>query len=112
MAARYYTRYALLPHLQDILQTAAGNISFISLYDGVARLLAFSDRNKSAFKREVRFQVLTAESKTLSVFIRMMEAAGTYETSVNFYQTTRRNDPKDSHLHTFKRVTFHCLNPF
>jgi hypothetical protein len=29
----------------------------------------------------------------------MMEAAGTSETSVNFYQTTRRNNLEDSHLH-------------
>jgi hypothetical protein len=29
----------------------------------------------------------------------MMEAASTFETSVNFYQTTRRNNPEDSHLH-------------
>jgi hypothetical protein len=29
-----------------------------------------------------------------------MEAASTSETSVNFYQTTRRNNPEDSHLHT------------
>jgi hypothetical protein len=29
----------------------------------------------------------------------MMEAASTSETSVNFYQTTRRNNPEDSHLH-------------
>jgi hypothetical protein len=28
----------------------------------------------------------------------MMEAAITYETSVNFYQTTRRNNPEDTHL--------------
>jgi hypothetical protein len=28
----------------------------------------------------------------------MMEAARTSETSVNFYQTTRRNNPEDSHL--------------
>jgi hypothetical protein len=28
----------------------------------------------------------------------MMEAASTYETSVNFYQTTRCNNPEDSHL--------------
>jgi hypothetical protein len=31
----------------------------------------------------------------------MMEAANTSETSVNFYQTTQRNNPEDSHLHTF-----------
>jgi hypothetical protein len=29
-----------------------------------------------------------------------MEAVSTSETSVNFYQTTRRNIPEDSHLHT------------
>jgi hypothetical protein len=28
----------------------------------------------------------------------MMETVHTYETSVNFYQTTRRNIPQDSHL--------------
>jgi hypothetical protein len=28
----------------------------------------------------------------------MMEAESTSEMSVNFYQTTRRNNPKDSHL--------------
>jgi hypothetical protein len=28
----------------------------------------------------------------------MMEAANTSETSVNFYQATRRNNPEDSHL--------------
>jgi hypothetical protein len=28
----------------------------------------------------------------------MMEAANTSETSVNFYQTTRRNNPEDRHL--------------
>jgi hypothetical protein len=30
----------------------------------------------------------------------MMEAASTSETSVNFYQTTRRYNPEDGHLHT------------
>jgi hypothetical protein len=30
----------------------------------------------------------------------MMGAANTSETSVSFYQTTRRNNPEDSHLHT------------
>jgi hypothetical protein len=31
------------------------------------------------------------------------EAASTSETSVNFYQTTRRYIPEDSHLHTRRR---------
>jgi hypothetical protein len=30
----------------------------------------------------------------------MMETVNTSETSVSVYQTTRRNIPKDSHLHT------------
>jgi hypothetical protein len=29
----------------------------------------------------------------------MMEAASTSETLINFYQTTQRNNPQDSHLH-------------
>jgi hypothetical protein len=33
----------------------------------------------------------------------MMEAASTSVTSVNFYQTARRNNPEDSHLHTRPR---------
>jgi hypothetical protein len=37
----------------------------------------------------------------MDVFIAlMMERAKTSETSVNFYHTTRRNNPKDNHLHT------------
>jgi hypothetical protein len=38
----------------------------------------------------------------------MMEAASTYEASVNVYQTTRRNNPEDSHLSTFKYTIPHC----
>jgi hypothetical protein len=33
----------------------------------------------------------------------MMEAAHTSETSVNFYQTTRRYNPEDSHLNSRRR---------
>jgi hypothetical protein len=33
----------------------------------------------------------------------MMETPSTSETPVNFYQTTRRNIPEDSHLHTRRR---------
>jgi hypothetical protein len=32
----------------------------------------------------------------------MMEAAITSETSINFYQTTRRNNTEDSHLRTHR----------
>jgi hypothetical protein len=33
----------------------------------------------------------------------MMEAASTSETLINFYQTTRRYNPEDSHLRTRRR---------
>jgi hypothetical protein len=33
----------------------------------------------------------------------MMEAASISETTVNFFQTTRRNNPEDSHLHIRRR---------
>jgi hypothetical protein len=33
----------------------------------------------------------------------MIEAAGTSETLVNFYQTTQRHNPEDSHLRTHRR---------
>jgi hypothetical protein len=33
----------------------------------------------------------------------MMEAASTSETLVNFFQTTRRYNPEDSHLRTHRR---------
>jgi hypothetical protein len=33
----------------------------------------------------------------------MMEAASTSETSVNFYQTTRRNNPEERRIHTRRR---------
>jgi hypothetical protein len=37
------------------------------------------------------------EKKAIALVI---EAASTSETSVNFYQETRRNKPEDGHLHT------------
>jgi hypothetical protein len=33
----------------------------------------------------------------------VVDAVRFSETSVNFYQTTRRNNPKDNHLHTRRR---------
>jgi hypothetical protein len=35
-----------------------------------------------------------------SLIVLMIKAGGTFKTSVNFYQITRRNVPKDSHLYT------------
>jgi hypothetical protein len=34
----------------------------------------------------------------VSIIALVMEAASTYETSVIFYQNTRRNNPEDNHL--------------
>jgi hypothetical protein len=39
-----------------------------------------------------------------------MEAASTSEASVNFYQTTRRNNPEDNHLHTRRRENLKSHN--
>jgi hypothetical protein len=42
-------------------------------------------------------------SPSLGLVALKMEAASTSETSVNFYQTTRRNIPEDIHLRTSRR---------
>jgi hypothetical protein len=38
----------------------------------------------------------------IRAIISLMEAASAYETSMNFYQTIRRNNPEDSHLQHYK----------
>jgi hypothetical protein len=40
----------------------------------------------------------------------MMEAARTSETLVNFYQTSRRYNPEDSHLCTHRRENLKSYN--
>jgi hypothetical protein len=50
-------------------------------------------------------------SEVLAAFIiraMMMEAAKTSETSVNFYQTTQRQNPEDTILHTRRRENLKC----
>jgi hypothetical protein len=44
----------------------------------------------------------------------MMEAARTSETSVNLYQTTRRNITEESHVHTRRRENLksHAMKVF
>jgi hypothetical protein len=47
---------------------------------------------------------VVASCSLVEVFITlMMEAVITSETLVNFYQTTRRNNPEGSHLHSRRR---------
>jgi hypothetical protein len=48
-------------------------------------------------------EVLAASIVRAIIIALMMEAARTSETLVNFYQTTRRNNPDDSYLHTRRR---------
>jgi hypothetical protein len=45
-----------------------------------------------------------------AVIALMMEAARTSETLVNFYQTTRRYNPEDSHLRTHHRENLKSYN--
>jgi hypothetical protein len=48
--------------------------------------------------------IKTGYEKKMAVFwALMMEPARTSETLVNFYQTTRRYNPEDSHLRTHRR---------
>jgi hypothetical protein len=67
---------------------------------------------------KVRVQILTAASIKMAVFWEvapcslvevylMMEAASTSETSVNFYQATRRNIAEDSHVQFVAKL---CLS--
>jgi hypothetical protein len=47
----------------------------------------------------MRSEVLKAVKMSMSSLVAlMMEVASTSEKSVNFYQTTRRNNPEDGHL--------------
>jgi hypothetical protein len=46
--------------------------------------------------------ILVAASIIKTIIALMMEAARTSETLVNFYQTTRRYNPEDSHLRTHR----------
>jgi hypothetical protein len=39
----------------------------------------------------------------IKAIVLMMEAVGTSETSVSFYETTQPNIPEDSYLHTHRR---------
>jgi hypothetical protein len=62
------------------------------------------------FLNLVGFEVLTAVSTKLAIAL-MMEAARTSETMVNFYQTTRRYNPEDSHLFKFSLINyFSCFS--
>jgi hypothetical protein len=46
------------------------------------------------------YQIKAVQVQKLKLLALMMEAVRTSETSVNFYETTRRNIPEDGHLQT------------
>jgi hypothetical protein len=46
------------------------------------------------------FAASTLMMKAASIRALVMEAVSTSETSVNFYQSARRNNPEDGHLNT------------
>jgi hypothetical protein len=48
-------------------------------------------------------EVLAASIIRAMIMMMMMEAERTSEIMVNFYQTTRRYNPEDSHLRTHRR---------
>jgi hypothetical protein len=60
------------------------------------------DRGKKTYLKMAVLWVAAPRSLDRTIAL-MMEAASTSEMSVNFYQTTRRNNPEDSHLHTRRR---------
>jgi hypothetical protein len=55
--------------------------------------------------------VLAASIITVIIAL-TMEAVSASETTVNFYQTTRRNNPEDGHLHTHRRENLPIDNLF
>jgi hypothetical protein len=64
---------------------------------------------KNSINKPMTVFWVAAPCRTIAL---MMEAASTFETSVNFYQTSLRNHPEDSHLHTLRRgnLKSHSIN--
>jgi hypothetical protein len=84
--------------LPPITQTFFLKVTFVTL-------------NTNHFRYVVRFQVFTAASMKMTVFWDIALIALTTETvsnsesTVNSYETTRRNIPEDCHLHLDTSVT-------
>jgi hypothetical protein len=68
----------------------------------------FKDRKKLPNFVSAETLMVLAASIIRAMITFMMEVASTSETSVNFYHTTRRNNPEDSHLHTRRRENLKC----
>jgi hypothetical protein len=93
-----------------------GNASLSRLYLATSSNRAccstrFKSRRSTSFPEDAVFWVI-APCRLVEVYQRLRgafclhhqgEAASSYKTSINFYQTTRSNNPEDSHLHTRHR---------
>jgi hypothetical protein len=60
--------------------------------------------------RDMKMAVLWVSTSAMIAL--MMEAGSTCETPVNLYQTTRRYNPDDSHLHTRRRENLKYYNVY
>jgi hypothetical protein len=73
----------------------------------IIRVMTMMMETASSLKRRETSTRLHGAEELAASIIRMMalmmEAASTSKTSVNAYQTTHRNNPEDSHLHTRRR---------
>jgi hypothetical protein len=97
---------------KSILQAGETQPNLLHLLQQLIRRSYFTEKllmliclNYATLIKTVGFEVLTAVSTKMAVFwvvarciALLMEAARTCETLVNFYQTTRRYNPEDSHL--------------
>jgi hypothetical protein len=66
----------------------------------------------SVLPSNVTFFSFTNVSEDLAAIALMMEAAWSSETLLNFYQTTRRYNPEDSHLrtHHLENLKFYLIS--
>jgi hypothetical protein len=74
-------------------------------FEIIGRLSKLRDQSeRESLLRSIRLKTPQAARVNFNILNSlMMEAARTSETLVNFYQTTRRYNPEDSHLRTHRR---------
>jgi hypothetical protein len=92
----------------------SSSVAYVSYHYSVFIQSTFVVYFNHSFDRPVSHYSIYLLSSGLLRIVLMMEAASTSETSVNFYQTTRRNNPEDSHLHTYPQSCYRtkCVPEF
>jgi hypothetical protein len=71
--------------------------------------LSLQQGRGGTFKQKMAvFSVVTSRSRSYRYIAPKKEAVSTSETSVNFYQITRCNNPEDRHLYTRRRENLKC----